>query len=187
MQTDDRINLLAKVARSPQASTTDASTDRSILLLAAASYGSRPKGEATTPTGFDPHAAVLFESIVEGAYLVAMADGSFDDEERRAFERVVTAACGGAVPQRHVADLLGDLAGLLAEDGLDKRLSRLGKALMRKEHAMEVLRIAALIAHVSDDVNNDERAMLVRLASACQLEPSAVDTALNDAKAALAM
>src|SRR5689334_1280540 len=119
MPTDDRINLLAKVARTPSCAHYSApgSSDRSILMMAAAAYGARPTDESTVPTGFDPFAAMLFESIVEGAYLVATADGLFDDEERRTFERIVTAACGGAVPSGHVSDLIADLADQLGEDG----------------------------------------------------------------------
>lgn len=196
MLTDEKINLLARVARTPNPNSSregarafetssDRDRDRSILLLAAASYGSRPSDEATVPTGFDPHAAVLFEAIVEGAYLVATADGVFDDEERRAFERIVTAACGGSVPQRHVADLVADLADQLAEDGLESRLSRLGVGLARREHAEEVLRIAALIAQVSDDVSDVERALLEKLATACKLDAGAVEAALHEVKSAL--
>jgi tellurite resistance protein len=181
---DDRINLLAKVARTPrpQGEATPSSTDRSILLLSAAAYGARPTDESTVPTGFDPFAAALFESIVEGAYLVATADGVFDDEERHTFERIVTAACGGAVPQNHVADLVADLADQLGEDGLDRRIQRLAEGVQRQEQAREVLRIAALIAQVSDDVSDVERSVLGRIASACQLEDSAVDDALRDVK-----
>src|SRR3954467_15317497 len=121
MQMDDRINLLAKLARAPQSlAEAKASGGRSILTLAAAAYGSRPTDESTVPTGFDPFAAALFESIVEGAYLVATAHGVFDDEEKRTFERIVAAACGGLVLPKHVADLVADLADQLAEDGLDK-------------------------------------------------------------------
>ena len=188
MLSDDRINLLARVARMPHAVTSGATrmADRSILTLAAASYGSRPTDESTVPTGFDPSAAALFECIVEGAYIVATADGIFDDDERRAFERIVTAACGGTVSQRHVADLIADLADQLAEDGLDKRLTRLGEGITRPEHAQEVLRIAALIAHSSEDVSAIERSVLDKVAAACRLEAGEVDLAFDDVKAALA-
>ncbi|MBX3218689.1 MAG: tellurite resistance TerB family protein [Labilithrix sp.] len=188
MQTDDRINLLAKVARTPHAPPGEGQTtsDRSILTLAAASYGSRPTDESTVPTGFDPFAAALFESIVEGAYIVATSDGVFDDEERRTFERIVTAACGGAVPQSHVADLVSDLADQLGEDGIDRRIQRLAEGVQREEQAIEVLRIAALIAHVSDDVSDVERTVLSKIASACQLGDGAVERALDDVKASLA-
>jgi tellurite resistance protein len=186
MQTEDRINLLAKVARTPHGAVSGASDkDRSILLLAAASYGARPNDEATIPTGFDANAALLFEAIVEGAYLVASADGVFDDAERSTFERVVTAACGGAVPHGHVADLLADLADQLQEDGLDRRIARLSEGLARPEHAREVLRIAALLAHASEDVSEVERMLLERLATAFRLGEGAVDDALSDVKASL--
>jgi tellurite resistance protein len=187
IQTDDRINLLAKVARTPYRSPDDAprSSERSILTISAAAYGSRPTDESTVPTGFDPFAAALFESIVEGAYLVATADGVFDEEERRTFERIVTAACGGAVPPSHVSNLVADLADQLGEDGLDRRISRLAEGIQRPEQAMEVLRIAALIAQASEDVSQVERDVLAKLATACQLPVGDVERALEDVKASL--
>lgn len=187
MELDDRINLLAKVARAPLAPGDSApeSKDRSILMLAAASYGARPQDESTIPTGFDPFAAALFESIIEGAYLVATADGVFDDEERKTFERVVTASCGGSIPQNHIADLVADLSDQLAEDGLDRRVERLAEGVQRPEQALEVLRIAGLIAQVSDDVSDVERNVLTKIASACKLGDAAVDQALADVKKSL--
>lgn len=185
MLTDERINMLARVARTPHGDYAEGTSDRSILTLAAASYGSRPTDESTVPTGFDPHAAALFESIVEGAYLVATADGVFDEEERRAFERILTASCGGTVTHGHVKDLIADLADQLAEDGLDTRIRRLGEGIARREHAGEVLRIAALIAQCSEDVSAIERGVLEKLATACKLEAAEVDVALADVKAAI--
>src|SRR5580698_7005143 len=146
MDKDARIDLLARVARSASAASTqlDPAKPVSILSLAAASYGARPSEDATVPTGFDPLAVALFEAIVEGAYLVAAADGVVDVDERRAFERVVTTACGGAVPPKSIAALVADLADQLAEDGMDRRLSVVASQVHKKEHAREVLRIAAL-------------------------------------------
>lgn len=185
MVTDEKIILLARVARTPNVEYADRPQDRSILELAAVSYGSRPTDESTVPTGFDPHAAALFESIVEGAYIVATADGVFDDDERRVFERIVTAASGGAVAAHHIADLISDLSDQLAEDGLDTRLERLGASIVRREHALEVIRIATLIAQSSEDVSAVERNVLERLATSCKLEPTEVDAALEDVKKAL--
>ncbi len=187
MLTDEKINLLAKVARTPHGSVPAAAgtADRSILTLAAASYGSRPTDESTVPTGFDPFAAALFESIVEGAYLVATADGVFDEEERRTFERIVTASCGGSVPQKHVADLVADLADQLEEDGLERRIQRLAEGVQRREHGLEVLRIAALIAQSSEDVSPVERDVLAKIAAACKLGEGAVDTALGEVRDAV--
>src|SRR3984957_11314124 len=148
MNDDLRIDLLARVARSAarHGQPVDPARPVSILSLAAASYGARPSEDATVPTGFDPLAVALFEAIVEGAYLGAHADGVFDDEERRTFERVVLAACGGTVAPQQIAALVSDLSDQLAEDGLDRRVAALAKTASKREHAQEVLRVAALLA-----------------------------------------
>jgi len=183
--TDEKINLLAKVARATEGTSSNVGHDRSILTLAAASYGSKPTSDSTVPTGFDLFAAALFESIVEGAYLVATADGVFDDEERKAFERIVTTACGGVVSPKLVADLVSDLQDQLEEDGLERRIQRLAAGVARPEHAREVLRIAALIASVSDDVSAVERQVLVSIARAFQLDADAVEAAFGDVRRAI--
>jgi tellurite resistance protein len=187
MRQDDKIQLLARVARanSGPAPSGDPETPISILSLAAASYGARPADEATVPTGFDPLAVALFEAIVEGAYLVAAADGVVDAEERRTFEKVVTTACGGAVSSKSVGGLVADLADQLAEDGLDKRIKGVAAQVHKPEHAREVLRIAALLAHASDNVSEVERTVLTKLATACGLEPAEVGLALKDVERVL--
>jgi tellurite resistance protein len=180
-------SLLGKVAtqlsRPPSYS---ASTKASILSIAAASYGWRSGDEVTQPTGFDPEAARLFESVVEAAYLVANADGDFDAAEQSAFRHVVVIACGGMVVERQVSALLEDLADQLAEDGLDKRLKMVSKSIVREDQAREVLRIAALLAHVSGGVSRSEREVIAQLATELRLDSSAVDAAVTEAQSALA-
>jgi tellurite resistance protein len=187
MDDDVRIDLLARVARSASApgKPVDPAKPISILSLAAASFGARPPEDATVPTGFDPLAVALFEAIVEGAYLVANADGVFDEAERRTFEHVVLAACGGTVDPQQIAALVGDLGDQLAEDGMERRIEALSRTVTKREHALEVLRIAALLAQSSDDVSAVERDVLTRIAKHCGLEPGDVDVALQDVKAAL--
>jgi tellurite resistance protein len=183
MDLEEKINLLAKVAS--KSSSDGGGQPVSILTLAAASYGARPNDEATVPTGFDPQACALFESIVEGAYLVATADGVIDEEERKTFEKVVTSACGGAVAPPAIHALVADLADQLQEDGLDRRVEAVAQQAHRPEHCREVLRIAALLAQVSEDVSDVERGVLVKIAAACGMQPDDVDKALDEAKAAL--
>ena len=188
MEDEHRIDLLARLARSasPQGKAVDPAQPVSILSLAAASYGARPSEDATVPTGFDPLAVALFEAIVEGAYLVATADGVFDEAERKIFERVVLAACSGTVPPQHISSLVSDLGDQLAEDGLDRRIAAVARTATKREHADEVLRIAALLAQASEDVSQVERDVLVKIAKQCNLAPGAVDEALADVKKALA-
>ena len=59
-------------------------------ILSSCGHGLRvrvlPKTQPCRP-GFDPLAVVLFEAIVEGAFLVANSDGVFDADERKIFPR----------------------------------------------------------------------------------------------------
>jgi tellurite resistance protein len=189
MDNEVRINLLARVARSAAAPGVplDPAKPVSILSLAAASYGSRPTEDATVPTGFDPVAVALFEAIVEGAFLVANADGVFDDQERRTFEHVVTTACGGTVDPPQITALVSDLRDQLEEDGLDRRVEMLARGVTKAEHAQEVLRIAALLAQANAEVSSIERDVLAKIARSCGLEPHAVEVALREVREALAV
>ena len=188
MLSEDKIQLLGRVARAQSGAAPSGDPEKpiSILSLAAASYGAKPAEESTIPTGFDPLAVVLFEAIVEGAYLVAAADGVVDAEERHVFERVVTAACGGVVMEQQIVDLVTDLSQQLAEDGMDARVAAVAAQVHKKDHGREVLRIAALLAFASDGISDVERDVLDNLARGFGLEPRDVDGALSDVKAVLA-
>ncbi|MGH7435805.1 MAG: tellurite resistance TerB family protein [Polyangiaceae bacterium] len=193
MPDDARIHLLARVARVARGAASgvsgpapDSVKPLSILSLAATAYGSRPSEDATVPTGFDPLAVVLFEAIVEGAFLVANSDGVFDPEERRTFEAVVVAACGGAVSSPQITALVSDLTDQLEEDGIDRRIEVMTSIVSRPDHAQEVLRIAGLVALSSEDVSAIERQTLEKLATRWSLGEGAVDSALSDVRDAIA-
>jgi len=161
-----------------------AAGEASILTVAAGSFGFRSTSceqELTMPTGFDPTVAALFECIVEAAYLVATADGVFDEAERGAFHHVVLEACRGAVTTEQLQALFSDLNDQFKEDGLDKRIQMIARTVRRAEHRREVIRIAALLAHVSGGVCDAERQVMSKLASAFELDPSEVDAVLQEA------
>ena len=183
-----RSDFLTKVARriaSPARFTSSGKTD-SILTVAAGSYGFHSgQEEATMPTGFDPLAAALFESIVEAAFLVATADGVFDENEKQAFKTVVLEACKGAVSSVALDALMADLADQLQEDGLDSRLEMVALAIYRPEHQLEVLRIAAFIALASGGISDPERRVIERLAKAFKLSEFNVDNVLLEAQEAI--
>ena len=177
--------VAAAVGRAPQY--IEGAGEASILAVAALSYGSLPQDhDATQPTGFDPEAAALFEAIVESAFLVANADGEFDETEQQAFRHVVVAACNGRVAEKQVNALLADLQDLLKEDGMDKRLRMVALYVRREDHAREVLRVAALIAAVSSGVSDEERDVLRKLAEELRLGEDALLSAVAEAERALA-
>lgn len=181
-------SLIRKVAKRLQTPPpyAEAGTRGSILGVAASSYGfPADADELTQPTGFDPDAARLFEALVESAYLVGNADGEFDPAEKSAFVHVVLAACSGLVAERQVRALLADLADQLAQDGLDKRIEMVGRAVHRPEHAREVLRVAALLASVSGGVSEVERRVLYQLAHRFGLDETALSRALSEASSVL--
>lgn len=161
---------------------------RSMLLQLATAYsaGEGPlDSEVTQPTGFNPHNAALFESVLESAFLVANADGHFDEVERKAFVRVVRDACEGAVGDAQIEALLSDLDDLLTEDGLDKRIEMVGRAIVRPEHGEEVLRIAGLLAYVSAGVSDVERGVLDKLCSRFGLAPRILQRVLAEVASAV--
>lgn len=179
-------SLIERVARGI-ARPNSAEGTLSILAQAATSYGARPiVDEATVPTGFDPQAAALFEAVVEAAFLVANSDGVFDDEERAAFQSVVANACGDVVQPSQLDALVADLCEQLAEDGIEKRARMVARAIRKPEHQLEVLRIAALMAHISGGVSDQELTVLEHLASGFGLPAGSVKEALSDSEAVLA-
>ncbi|WP_437679275.1 tellurite resistance TerB family protein [Sorangium sp. So ce131] len=154
----------------------------SILAQAARAYSARPPIEdITMPTGFDPAAVALFETIIEAAFLVANADGEFDAAERKRFQSIVVDACQNLVHEKQIEALLADLGEMLAEDGTEKRVSMVARTIARTEHQREVLRVAAYMAHASGGVSAPERAVLEQLARGFKLDAAAVDEALTQA------
>lgn len=178
--------VVASIA-SPTDPTASGNAQKSILSQAASAYARKPQGaEQTIPTGFDPRAASLFEAVVEAAFLVANADGVFDDTERQTFERVVAEACQNTVQLGDVSSLVSDLLDQLKEDGVAARIKMVSGIVDSPDHALEVLRIAALMAHISGGVDATEREVMDQLAVSFGLEAAAVESALQQAQAALA-
>lgn len=180
--------LLSRVVASIAAGGGEEGTasQKSILSQAASSYARKPSGaEQTIPTGFDPVAASLFEAVVEASFLVANADGEFDDKERQTFEQVVAEACQNTVQRSELSALVSDLEDQLREDGVDGRLEMVSRIIRTDEHAIEVLRIAALMAYISGGVDDSERQVMEKLASGLSLPEGSVDQAIEQAKEAL--
>jgi tellurite resistance protein len=186
-QTTDLLTRVRRQLAKPAAPDQAGSFGRESVLLAAAARYSTPVTDysLTPPTGFDPEAAALFEAIVESAFLVANADGEFDATEREVFTSVVLEASDRRVSERQVQAIVLDLSTQLAEDGLDRRVEQVGRAVVRPTDRREALRIACLLARVSAGVSDVEREILGRLAAAWDLSPDAVEEALSEVEQVL--
>ncbi len=134
---------------------------------------------------FNFRTASLFEAVIEAAFLVANADGVFDEAEQTTFETVVSEACKNSVQQADLSALVADLREQLDEDGAAHRISMVAQVVSEGEHKLEVLRIAALMAHISGGVDDSERKLMDDLAQQFGLDQQAVDTALQQAQLAL--
>jgi tellurite resistance protein len=183
-------NLLSRVAKrlSEPPRLAQGQDPRAMLVRLATAFSSGSQlleDEITRPTGFNPFAAALFEAVLESAFLVANADGHFDDQEQNAFVHVVVEACGGEVSQAQLQGLLADLAEQLLEDGADKRVEMVGRTITRPEHGEEVLRIAGLLAHASAGVSDVEMALLEKLAARFGLPDGTLNRVLAEVQAVM--
>ncbi|MBN2197471.1 MAG: TerB family tellurite resistance protein [Polyangiaceae bacterium] len=177
-------SLLKRVAAAMRLPSPDAGEDDapSLLAVTSESYGLIPGlADPGGGDGFDSAAAAFFEAVVESAYLVANADGVFDEAEQRAFREVVATACGGKVHDRQIQALVTDLREALVEEGCERRIAMVARCVHGPEQATEVLRVAALIALVSGGVSEEERLVLLRLAAGVGLGSREVDLAIAEA------
>lgn len=153
-----------------------------MLLSTAARYSLPPDELPSSPShGYESDPAALFEAIIESAFLVANADGDFDQAERQLFAWVVLEASERRVSARQVEAIVSDLTIQLSEDGLARRLERLRAVVCEPSARREVLQVAALLAMASAGVSASEREVLASLASIWDLPASAVDEALKEA------
>lgn len=156
----------------------------SLLLVSAIQFGRRPVHEEHThPSGFDPRGAALFEAIVESAYLVATADGHFDDEEQQLFQHIVLTTCAGTLTRQQVETLVFALRERSLMQGRPARMLAVVQAVNWCGNAGEVLRLAALMAEASGGVSDEEHAVLDELSRRFALSPHVLAEALEEARA----
>ncbi len=149
------------------------------LLAAAMGYAPRLGQENSAD------APLLFEAIIESAFLVANADGHFDADERHMFGRLVREVSLGRVNDQQIRALIEDLSRQLAEDGRERRLRMIGRTIRADADRGETLRVAALLAHASAGLSQVEHEVLVQLAAHLELPDGSVEAAVRAAEDAL--
>jgi tellurite resistance protein len=163
---------------SSKASRAPVTIGASLLAQASFAYALRPSYKKTVPTGFDPIAATIFEAVVDACYLVATADGVFDDQERLWFVEVVRRGCEERVTVADIELLVDAMTFALEQEGAARRVEVVACSLPTTEQREETLRFAAATAAASGGVAAAERAVLEALSENFGLPSSALEMAL---------
>ncbi|MFO0660118.1 MAG: hypothetical protein U0165_09850 [Polyangiaceae bacterium] len=132
-----------------------------------------------------PKQNALFEVAVEAGYLAALADGNVDADERAAIVKAVETLSVGAVIEWETEALLDSCAARAKAEGIEARRTAAGKALAGLGHPDVGLFFAAVIAHASDGIDDQEKASLEAIGAAAGLDAAAVAKVLDSVKAEL--
>jgi tellurite resistance protein len=98
----------------------------------------------------------VFRAAVEAGYLVACADGNFDDKERATLVKAVQTLSIGAVIEWETETLLDDCAARTKKDGADARAKAVGEELKTLGQAEAGLFAAAAVARATKGVDKKE-------------------------------
>lgn len=130
----------------------------------------RPLVNALHKAG-DP--ALLFNAVVEAAWLVAASDDNVDDVEVANLHAAVKALADDWMDEAEVDTLFADLVEYHAAEGHDARCKVAGRNL--KKVAVPAIKLAAYLGYVSAGLAKGEFDTLVKIAAAAGLDRETVD------------
>ena len=128
----------------------------------------------------------VFRAAVEAGYLAAAADGTVDDDERRAIVRAVEILSVGAVIEWEAETLLDECATRAQKDGNEARCAAVGKELKDLGQPEAGILFAAAVAHATKGVDKSEKSALESIGKAAGLTGSQVKDIVKKASAAFA-
>jgi tellurite resistance protein len=101
--------------------------------------------------------------ILEAMFLMAASDGEVTHEEIGRFADSVGTIVSGA-SEADVERMLGEMSGLLADEGWDRRARAVARALKGKPGAELAFRLATAVAFIDDSVADAESSALDEMA-----------------------
>jgi tellurite resistance protein len=107
-----------------------------------------------------PNQNEVFRAAVEAGYLVASADGSFDDTERATLIRAIEILSVGAVIEWEVETLIEECEARAKKEGSAKRARAVGVELKKLGSAEAGLLLAAAVARATKKVDKTEADVL---------------------------
>jgi tellurite resistance protein len=125
----------------------------------------------------------LFETAVEAGYLIALADTTADDEERKAIDDALFGISKGLVIDWEVDALVNRACEHIGAEGHVARAQAVGETLQALGQAEAGLYIAALVALASGGLDKREVEVLKRIGAAAGLSSDEVAAAVKKARA----
>lgn len=128
-----------------------------------------------------PRQSDVFKAAVEGGYLVALADGKVEDEERDVLARAVELLSEGVVLEWETASLLDECADAAENEGADQRAKKVGATLKELDQAEAGLLVAAFVARAKDGIAKSESEVLKTIGKAAGLSADQVKSVVKRA------
>lgn len=125
---------------------------------------------------------MIFDAVVEAAYLVAAADGTVDSRELDLLKEAVQTISDPELADESLDELLADLADLRSAEGVSARCAAVGQTLLACEAVDEGLYLAASMAYVSQAIARSELGVLEKIAAAAHVSGAQVATIAASAR-----
>lgn len=135
----------------------------------------------------ESNADAFFSALVEGAFLLAAADGELSDDEAATLGETIAFVTGEALEPDEFMGMIDAFADALDQSDLASRLTAVARAVPDVAARREVLGFATLIALCDRDLADAERAALGQMAKAFGLAESDVDSLVADVQKALGL
>ena len=116
-----------------------------------------------------PHQNEVFRAAVEAGYLVAAADGNFDETERETLVKAIEILSVGAVIEWEVETLLDECEARSEKEGAGKRAEAVGGELEKLGSAEPGLLLAAAVERATKKIDKKEAETLKALGAAAGL------------------
>lgn len=121
----------------------------------------------------------FFSALVEGAFLVASADGLLSDEETHTLAETITFVAGEKLSTDDFSAMLNSFSEVLGDDGEEGRIRTLADAIPDEAARHEILCFAILIALCDGELSGREHDMLRSLGGAFGLDGARVDDTIK--------
>ena len=130
-------------------------------------------------------ADAFFSGLVEGAYLLAAADGELSEDEESTLAETLVKVTGDAFEPTEFMAMINAFEEALRQDGLTGRLNALATSLPDLDARREVLAFAVLIALCDRHLADAERKALHAMGAVFGLDPATLDVIVADAQKGL--